>query len=138
MALMRDTRRFSALLAFCTFAWLIVYFPPETYVTWSIAGVRGWLYSSYLLNIAGMALMLWSAVSARRAQAIAPGLLAAGWAWTAATFWRATSDRYWWVSQGRSLYAGPVELWLAPLLTALALVMFVASLALLLRAQRTE
>ena len=83
-----------------TFVWLLVYVPLETYITWSIAGLRGFGYSSYIMNVVGMGLMLWGAVSARRQQPFGPALLATGWSWTAATFWRATSDRYWWVSQG--------------------------------------
>jgi hypothetical protein len=104
----------------------------ETYVTVSIAGPGGLLYSAYIMNLIGMALMLWSAVAARRARPTAPGLLAAGWAWTAATFWRATSDRFWWVSQGHALFAGPMKLWLGPALTVLAMLGLFGSLILVL------
>lgn len=131
-----DTRRLASLVAGFTFAGLTVYFPLETYVTWSIAGVRGFLYSSYIANLVGMGLMLWGAVAAKKGQSVGPALLATGWSWTAATFWRATSDRFWLTSLGIPLYAGPVELWLAPIVTALAVVGLVASLLLVFRSQR--
>jgi hypothetical protein len=130
-----DTRRLAALIVGFTFAGLAVYFPLETYVTWSIAGVRGFLYSSYIANIVGMGLMLWGGVATRRGKPFGPGLMATGWSWTAATFWRATSDRFWLTSLGMHLYAGPMELWLAPIVTALAVVGLLASMLLLFRSQ---
>jgi hypothetical protein len=133
----RVPNRAALLISGVTFAWLAVYFPLETYITWSIAGVRGLLYSSYIANVAGMCLLLWGGIAMRRSRPAGPGLLAAGWAWTAATFWRATSDRFWLSSLGMPLYAGPVELWLAPILTALAVAGLAASLALLLSASRS-
>ncbi len=136
MSTFKDLRPLSKAIVMYTFVWLLVYVPLETYVTWSIAGLRGFGYSSYVMNVVGMGLMLWGAVSARRQQPFGPALLATGWSWTAATFWRATSDRYWWVSQGHSLYAGPMELWVAPVLTALAVAGLVASLRLVVRPQR--
>src|SRR6266542_350575 len=93
-----NARTLTTVVSAYTFAWLAVYVPLETSVTVSIAGPGGLLFSAYIMNLMGMALMLWSAFAARRAQPTAPGLLAAGWAWTAATLWRATSDRFWWVS----------------------------------------
>jgi hypothetical protein len=87
------------------------------------------------MNVLGMGLMLWGAVSARAGRSFAPGLLTAGWSWTAATFWRATSDRFWWVSSGGALYAGRIELWLGPAFTALALAGLAGSLVLVLRPQ---
>ena len=126
------------LMARVTLVALAVYFPLETYVTWSIAGLSGFLYSSYLANVLGMALMLWAATAARRGRPEGPGLLAAGWSWTAATFWRATSDRYWLSSLGMPLYAGPVELWLAPIVTSIAVAAVVASLVLLVKSPETS
>lgn len=128
-----DTRKLSAWLATCTFLWLAGYVPLETYVTISIAGLPGLLYASYIMNVLGMGLMLWGALSAKNGKPYAPGVLTAGWAWTAATFWRATSDRFWWVSKGEKLFAGTTELWLAVLLTALAVLGMVACLVLVLR-----
>jgi hypothetical protein len=133
LSTLNDARRLHKAVVAYTFVWLAVYGPLETYVTWSIAGLRGFGYSAYIMNVVGMGLMLWGAVSARRWQPAGPALLATGWSWTAATFWRATSDRYWLVSQGHSLYAGPVELWLAPVVTALAVAGLIASLVLVLR-----
>ena len=118
-----------------TFVGLAVYIPLETFVTVSSAGWRGILNQGYIANVIGMALMSWGALSARNDRAAAPGLLAAGWAWTAATFWRATAQRFWAIEHGDALYAGPIELWLAPIVTALALLGMVASLALVVRSE---
>ena len=127
------------LMARVTLVALAVYFPLETYVTWSIAGLLGFLYSSYLANVLGMALMLWGAIAARRGHPAGPGLLAAGWSWTAATFWRATSvSANWPSSLGMPLDAGPVELWLAPIVTSLAVAAVVASLVLLVKSPETS
>ena len=126
-------KRLRQLISAATFAWLAVYIPLETYVTLDIAGPRGLLYASYVLNVVGMATMLWGAVTTWRRRPAGSAVLAVGWSWTAATFWRATSDRYWWAANGNTLYAGPAELWVAPLLTALAVACLVASLVLVFR-----
>lgn len=130
------TERLADGLTKFTFVWLIVYAPLETFVTWSIAGVGGFLYSSYILDVVGMGLMLWGAVRTRRGSPAGSAVLAVGWSWTAATFWRATSDRFWWVSLGHELYAGPMELWLAPALTAVAVAALAASMVLVFRQAR--
>ena len=127
------TRRLANRISLATLAWLIVYVPAETYVTLSIAGLPGLLYSGYIMNVVGMALMFWGAATARRFEPAGPALLAIGWSWTAATFWRATADRFWWVSQGHGLWAGPVELWLGPLFTALTVGFLIASMVLVFR-----
>lgn len=123
-----------------TFAWVLVYAPLETFVTVRIAGMAGLLYGGYLMNVVGMALMLWSAVAGWRRRVTAPGLLAVGWSWTAATFWRATSDRFRFAELNGGL-SGPVwggggggeaELWAACVLTALACAGMAVSLHLVL------
>lgn len=128
-----NTQRLATRLSMATLAWLAVYAPAETYVTLSIAGLPGLLYSSYIMNVIGMGLMCWGAITARRHAPEGPAVLATGWSWTAATFWRATSDRFWWASQGHGLWAGNIELWLAPLFTALAVGLLVASMVLVFR-----
>jgi hypothetical protein len=138
MGTTNGTQRLAFWVCACTFAWLAVYVPLESYVTWSIAGVRGFIYSSYVLNVVGMGLMLWGAVATRKRAPAGSALLAIGWSWTAATFWRATSDRFWWVSLGHPLYAGVVELWLAPALTALAVAGLCASMVLVFRQERSS
>lgn len=127
------TRRLAHWTTLFTFAWLIVYAPLETYVTWSIAGISGLLYSSYILDVVGMGLMLWGAVATKRGAPAGSAILAVGWSWTAAVFWRATADRFWWASLGHTLYFGPSELWLAPAITTVAVGAFVASLLLAIR-----
>src|SRR5215471_14479007 len=87
-----------------TFGWVFIYAPIETCYTVAIAGPSGLLYGSYIMNIVGMLLMFVGAVAGWRGRPSAPGLLGIGWSWTAATFWRATSDRYWWVAEGHQLF----------------------------------
>ena len=130
------TERLAAWLSSLTLAFLVIYVPAETYVTISIAGMPGLLYSGYIMNVVGMALMFWGAAAVRRAEPVGPALLAIGWSWTAATFWRATADRFWWVSLGHELWAGPVEMWLAPLFTALTVAFLIASTVLVFRTAR--
>jgi hypothetical protein len=138
MAGLSETPKLTAMVAAYTLTWVVVYFPLETFVTWSIAGPRGFMNPSYVENIVGMGLMLWGAVSAKRGRPFAPGLLTTGWSWTAATFWRATADRFWWVSLGYDLFAGRIELWLGPILTALAVIGLSGSLVLVFRSQPTQ
>ena len=52
-------------LSASTLLFLCLYVPLETYVTLSIAGFRGLTYSSYLMNLCGMALMLWGVLAVR-------------------------------------------------------------------------
>ena len=120
-------------IALATFAWLAVYAPLETYVTRDLAGLRGLVMLGYLMNVVGMGLLFAGALGTWRGRPRGVVWLVIGWAWTAATFWRATSDRYWWASQGRALYAGPDELWLAPIISSLATLMLVASAVMLFR-----
>jgi hypothetical protein len=59
-----------------------------------MSDVGGLIYSAYIMTVPGMVLMFLGALFGKRGQAVAPGVLTAGWSWTAATFWRATSDRF--------------------------------------------
>jgi hypothetical protein len=132
----RGADRLRGFLAPVTLIWVGVYAPLETYITWDDGGAGEWLSSSYVMDVIGILLMFWSAWAAWRRKAEGPALLATGWAWTAATFWRATANRFWWAAEGRELYAGPSELWLAVILTAIAVAMTGASIVLVLKSTR--
>jgi hypothetical protein len=119
--------------ALATFAWLAVYAPLETYVTLDVAGVAGLVMLGYVMNVVGMGLMLKGGLATWREEARGPAWLVIGWCWTTATFWRATSDRFWWHSVGNQLYAGDRELWLAPAMSTLATGFLLASIVLLFR-----
>jgi len=129
-------------LVIYTFAWVLIYAPLETFVTVQIAGGRGLLYGAYLMNVVGMVVMVCGALAGKQRRAFAPGLLTAGWSWTAATFWRATSDRFRFAEihvpnpllEGR----GDAELWAACILTALACLGMAASLRLVLKADEAQ
>ena len=108
-----------------------VYFPLETYITWDVA--RTLLVLGYVMDVIGMALMLWGALATRAGLPYGPGVLASGWAWTTAVLWQAARGRYWMASQGMPLYGGPAELILAPALTVVTLAVFAGSLTLVVR-----
>jgi len=127
------TRKLATFLTGYTIVWLVVYIPGETLATLAMGGPAGLLHANYIVDLVGMGLMTWGVVSARARRASAPGVLAAGWSWTAAVFWRGTTDRFWWASLGRPLYFGPIELWLGPMLTGLAILGMIISLMLLHR-----
>jgi hypothetical protein len=133
-----DDRRLMRVLVAYTFLWVLIYAPLETSVTISIAGIGGLIYSAYIMNVVGMALMVLGALFGWRGRAMAPGVLTAGWSWTAATFWRATSDRFSFTAIGGAPYFGRIELWLSPLLTALACLGRLASLRLVVQASRSR
>lgn len=113
-----------------TFLWLLIYAPLETFVTFSHAGLRGLLYGSYLANVSGMALMCLGASWGAKRKAVAPGVLTAGWSWTAATFWRATNDRFRWAAISGPFYFGRLEPWYGVILTVLACIGLAMSLRL--------
>jgi hypothetical protein len=125
-------------IAIYTLVWLAVYVPAETYVTISIAGPWGLLHPAYVMNVLGMGLMFWGVRAALQGRPVAPAILAVAWSWNAATMWRATVDRFWYVSLGRELYAGRVELWLGPIITALAVLPMIASLVLVLKQTHSD
>ena len=120
----------TALVAY-TLGWLIVFAPVETYLIFSTVGLRALVTDGYIMSVVGMGLMLWGAVSARRLQAVAPGLLASGWSWTAAIFWHAASGAFRWAYEDGALNGRNLELWLTPLLATLAVIGMVGSLVLL-------
>jgi hypothetical protein len=113
------------------FTWLfaLVFLPIETYLSFWHGPVS---ISGYSVNVVGVAIMLWGAVSLRRGRAYAEGLLAAGWGWTTAVFWRGTNLRFMLAREGEALDYGSLELWLAPLFTIVVAAGFIRSVIRLL------
>jgi hypothetical protein len=122
----------STLVSF-TWIWAVVFIPIETYLTFSQEPIP---LSGYVVNVFGVGITLWGVISLRRHKLYAEGVLAAGWSWTTAVFWRATNLRYWFASQGEALSFGSIELWLAPLFTILAGTALASSLVVLLNRDR--
>ena len=122
------------ILIWFTWIWAIVFVPIETYITWSIPHTPR--LSGYAVNVFGVGIMLWGAISLHRGRPYAEGVLAAGWGWTTAVFWRATNLRYWLAAQGALLSFGPIELWLAPAFTMMAAAALIGSLVLLVTRHR--
>ena len=112
-----------------TWSWAIVFVPIETYLSFRGGTIP---LSGYVVNVCGVAIMLWALVSLRRGRPYAEGLLATGWAWTTAVFWRATNLRYEIARDGEPLDFGSLELWLAPVFTLMAGAALAGSVVLLL------
>ena len=121
-------------LIWFTWMWAVVFVPIETYLTWLIPHDTR-LLSEYVVNVLGVGIMLWGVIALRRSRPYAEGVLATGWAWTTAVFWRATNLRYWLATQGEPLSFGRMELWLAPVFTMMAGAALVAALVLLLKSK---
>ena len=99
-----------------TWSWALIFLPIETYLSFREGPIS---VSGYVVNVA-----------------YAEGLLATGWTWTTAVFWRATNLRYWLAGDGEPLSFGSVELWLAPMFTIMAGAALAGSLVLLLKNDR--
>jgi hypothetical protein len=121
-------------LIWFTWTWAVVFLPIETYLTWSHAGTL--LHSGYAVNVIGVGITLWGVMSLRGGQSYAVGVLATGWGWTTAVFWRATNLRYSLAADGEPLSFGTIELWLAPFFTMMAAAALVGSLVVLVRGHR--
>ena len=104
-------------LAAFTVLWVIVYFPFETYLSWR---GTGFLRFAYLIDLIGIALLVAGAAAVWRVRPYGGIVMAAGWAWTAANFWRGTMERYQAIKHFGWVFPGPYALWLGPLLTAVA------------------
>ena len=112
-----------------------MFVPIETYLTFWNAHPS---LSGYAVNVLGLGLTLWGAVSLRKGRAYAEGVLATGWGWTTAVFWRATNLRFWLASEGQTLSFGSIELWFAPVFTVIAGAALVGSLVLLVRGRQSS
>ena len=122
------------ILIWFSWIWAVVFLPIETYITLSTAHTL--LHSQYAVNVLGVGIMLWGVFSLRDARPYAEGVLATGWGWTTAVFWRGTNLRYWLAAQGKPLSYGPMELWLAPVFTMIAGAALVGALVLLVSRRR--
>jgi hypothetical protein len=106
-------------LANFTLIYLAFYAPIETFASWP------YLTSPYyLVDAIAMVLLVWGAMHSRGARPKrAPGLLAAGWAWTAANYWRAFFDRVKFLrEEGGELMFGEAEYWTVGAALVMALV----------------
>ena len=105
-------------LAILTLVYLALYIPIETWASWPAL-----LSSYYLIDAIAMGLLLWGALHSLAARPRRrPGLLAVGWAWAAANYWRAFFGRVGFIEQGGALQLGAPELWTVGGALVLALV----------------
>jgi hypothetical protein len=117
-----------SILTWFTWLWAIVFVPIETYLSFLRTPFP---LSGYAVNVLGLGITVWGTFSLRRDRPYAEGVLAAGWAWTTAVFWRGTNLRYWYAAEVGDLSFGPIELWLGPIFTAMAAAALLGSLVLL-------
>jgi hypothetical protein len=122
------------ILMWFTWIWAVVFVPIETYITWSIPHTPR--LSGYVVNVLGVGITLWGVISLHRGRQYAEGVLAAGWGWTTAVFWRGANLRYWLAAEGKPLGYGPLELWLGPVFTMIAGTALLGSLVLLVSRHR--
>ena len=122
-----------SIIVWFTWIWAVVFVPIETYLSWSSTPAS---LSGYAVNVFGVGIAVWGAVSLHKGRPYAEGMLATGWGWTTATFWRGANLRYWLASQGEPLSFGRVELWLAPAFTIMAGAALAGSMILLLNRHR--
>ena len=89
---------------------LAISVPIETAYSWRL----GLTEPYYLVKVVGYALLVSGVIHLRKAR-VHPGLtlLAAGWAWMSANFWRAVADRFSRMAAGQTLRLGSIELWFA-------------------------
>jgi hypothetical protein len=118
-------------MSLVTLLWVAVYLPVETYVSWKGLGVFRF---SYLVDLVGIALLIAGGGAAWRGRPYCGALLATGWAWTAANFWRGTMERYATSARGFLPWAHRNELWIGPLVTVMAMAALAASLWIAFRA----
>ena len=115
-------RSVETFIARFTLAVLLAYVPLETWASWPAL-----TNPFYLVDAVGFALLLWGALASLRARPdVAPGVLCAGYAWSAANGWRALALRMETLQQG-----GEVDVTLVWLLV-ISEVVALTSLALLL------
>lgn len=118
-------------LANFTLFFLAIYGPLETWASWA----DGLSNPFYLVDFIGMVLLLWGAVYSRRSRPhSAPGLMAAGWGWIGANFWRATFGRVEELRAGGQLDYGSVEMCVVACGTATALACLALAVFLTVRA----
>ena len=111
-------RKIETALAYVTLAFLAVFAPLETVVSWPY----GLTSPYYLVDAIAIVVMGLGAVRSLRARpASAPSVLTVGWAWAGANFWRASLARSETVASGGKLSFGSTEMTLAVMTTALAM-----------------
>ena len=122
---MASKRSLETGLAYFTLGILVIYIPAETWVSLPY----GLLHPMYLVDVAGMLLMLFGALHSLRVRPhSSAGLLAAAWAWNSANGWRATAWRYLEMQEGGTLDHGRPELIATGLGTAVALLCLAVAL----------
>ena len=100
----------SAGLSRLSIGFLAISIPVETVYSWRL----GLADPYYLAKVVGWVLLAAGVAQLRTAStSLALALLAAGWGWFAANFWRAVADRFARLAAAQVLRLGSLELWFA-------------------------
>ena len=125
-------RSLETTIARFTLVVLLIYAPLETWGSWPRLS-----NPFYLVDVAGFALLLWGALASLRARPdVAPGVLCAGYAWTAANGWRALALRIETLERGGQVDVGLV--WLLVLGEIAALIVLALLLLLVVETRTTS
>ena len=107
---MRPSHTPSAGLSRLSVGFVAISIPIETVYSWRL----GLADPYYLAKVIGWILLAAGVAQLRAARAsLALALLAAGWGWFGANFWRAVADRFARLSSSQVLRLGSLELWFA-------------------------
>ena len=130
-----DSRKIETVLAWITLGFVAIYFPVETFVSWSY----GLLNPFYIVDLVAMILLAWGALRSLRARPKrCPAVLTAGYGWAAANAWRSATLRIYEVRGGARLDYGNSEYWIVIISTVLMLAAFALSLWLAIKPQATD
>jgi hypothetical protein len=100
----------SAGLSRLSIGFLAISIPVETVYSWRL----GLADPYYLAKVVGWILLAAGVAQLRTPRpSLALALLAAGWSWFAANFWRAVADRFARLAAAQVLRLGSLELWFA-------------------------
>jgi hypothetical protein len=122
----------SAGLSRLTVGFLAISIPVETVYSWRL----GLADPYYLAKVVGWILQAAGVAQLRAARvSLALALLAAGWGWFGANFWRAVADRFARLSSGPVLRLGSLELWFAGSCLLISLIALAWSLVVTSRRQ---
>lgn len=125
-----DARKVETILARVTLAFVAIYFPVETFVSWPY----GLLNPFYIVDLIAMVLLAWGAArSLRSPPRSCPAVLCAAYGWTAANAWRSAALRIYEVRGAARLDYGNTEYWIVMISTALILVCFAVALWLVVK-----
>mgnify|MGYP001335754298 CR=1 FL=1 len=122
-------------LARFTLAGSLFYIPIATWHSWPSELASAF----YLVNLTGMLLLVWGALTSLRSRpATAPGILGAGYAWTASSGWRITTLCINSFRQDQVIDSSTGMIWLTAAVTIALTLGLAVALLLIVESQRKQ